>query len=186
LRTSEISSLRGEKVLGDESAAKPSLGWLRSRRSYLALILIVISVASLVIFFALSYNSAHGTIVQLISASRMFKQPSPSTPFETLTFVIDVHVWSWGATIETQVANPTFSLAVDNYSLPIPGYESSKGFQPGSYAPYTLTFATADKPTIQAEIQVGSSNVKISMDAFVTAGLYSEHRVVSDSRTIGW
>ncbi len=100
--------------------------------------------------------------------------------------MVNVHVWSWGASIETQVVNPTFSLVVDNYSLPVPWVESSKGFQAGSYAPYTLKFATADKITIQAEKQVVSSNVKILMDAFATAGLYSEHRVVSDSRTMSW
>ncbi len=170
----------------EEPVLRPALTLSRSRRFYLALLVIILIIASLATFFALSYNSAHGTIVQIVSASRRLNQGPSSAPFETLTFVVEVHVWSWGATLETHIHNPTFNLSVDNFALPIPDYGVSASFQPGSYAPYQLAFATADHTMIHAEGQAGSNNLKISMNVLVTSGLYSEQRTVSDSRDMNW
>ena len=169
-----------------EPTAQPALKPGRTRRFYLVLLLIILVVTSLATYFALSYNSAHGTIVQIVSASRRLDQGPSSAPFETLTFVVEVHVWSWGAALETHLSNPTFNLSVDNFALPIPEYGVSASFQSGSYAPYPLIFATADQSMIQAEGQSGSSNLKISMNVLVTSGLYSEQRTVSDSRDMNW
>ena len=155
-----------------------------THRFYIVLILIII--VSLATVFALSYNSAHGTIVQLVSASRENNPSAPSTSIETLTYRVEVHVWSWGATLQTSVNKPTFNLDVDNHSLPISDYETTASFQAGSYLPYHLVFSTADKNMIQAESTIRSSTVVVSMVASVTAGLYTEQRMASDSRTISW
>ena len=103
-----------------------------------------------------------------------------------LTFTIEAHVWSWGASIETRVNNPIFNLYVDTFSLPVLEYGISASFQPGAYASYHLTFATADKATIAAVQGASSCTVRISVDALVNAGFYSEERVSSDSSTIMW
>ncbi len=142
----------------------------------------VLIVAPLVVYYAVSYSSAHGTVVQLVSATRRLDQGS----FTTLTFSVDVHVWSWGASVETRVNSPIFNLFVDQFSLPILEYGSSLSFQPGGFVPYHLTFATADKATIEAVGEASSSTVRISMDALVNAGFYSEERMSSDSSTIVW
>ncbi len=153
-----------------------------NRRFYLAIGLAVLIISPLAVYYAVSYSSAHGTIVQLVSVTRRLDQG----PFPTVTFGVDVHVWSWGASIETRVNNPIFNLFVDRYSLPVLEYGSSSTFQPRAYAPYHLTFATADKDTIQAVGQVSSSTMRISMDALVNAGWYSEQRTVSDTSTLTW
>ncbi len=156
--------------------------WLNRRRFYLAIGVVALIVTPLAVYYAASYNSAHGTIVQLASATRRFDQGPPSR----LTFTVDAHVWSWGASIPTQVNSPIFNLYVDTFSLPILEYGISASFQPGGYASYHLTFATADRATIAAVRGASSSTVRISMDALVNAGFYSEERVSSDSSAIVW
>jgi hypothetical protein len=159
---------------------------MRVTRFYVGLLLIAMIAGSSVTVLALSYNSAHGTIIQLVSASRIRSDSSSFGPVETLTYIVDVHVWSWGASLETFVNRPTFSLIVDNYSLPIPEYGNSTGFKAGSYAAYHLTFATADENAIRAERFIASSTLQVSLVASVTAGIYTEQRMVSDSSKVTW
>jgi hypothetical protein len=158
----------------------------RVTRFYVALLLVAVITGSLMTVLALSYNSAHGTVIQLVSASRIRSDSSSFGPTETLTYVVDVHVWSWGGSLETFVNKPTFSLLVDNYSLPIPEYGNSTGFKTGSYTAYRLIFATADENAIRAERFIASSTLQVSMVASVTAGIYTEQRMVSDSTRVTW
>ena len=158
----------------------------RNKRLYLTLLLVATIGTTSATFFVLSYNSAHGTVIQLVSASRIISEGSASGPVETLTYVVDVHVWSWGGSIQTTVNKPTFTLIVDNYSMPIANYGNSTGFQAGSYAPYHLSFTTTDESAIQREKPATSSTLKVSMIASVISGLYTEQRMVSDSRTVTW
>lgn len=154
----------------------------RSTRFYATLVSVAIIIGTAT-FFVLSYNSAHGTVIQLVSASRIKSENSLS---ETLRYDVETHVWSWGASLQTFVNKPTFSLIVDNYSLPISDYENSTSFQAGSYATYHLRFTTADENAVRIEGSVASSTLQISMIASVTSGIYTEQRTVSNSHNVTW
>src|SRR5712692_9637613 len=125
---------------------RPTSKRLFDRRFYIAIGLAVLIVTPLTVYYSMSYNSVHGTIVQLISATRTLDQ---SPLISKLTFRVEAHVWSWGASIDTRVNSPIFNLLVDGYTLPIPTYGGSATFQPSSFAAYHLTFTTADNDTIQ-------------------------------------
>ncbi len=160
---------------------RPTSKRLFDRRFYIAIGLAVLIITPLTVYYSMSYNSVHGTIVQLISTTRTLDR---STLVSKLTFRVEAHVWSWGASIDTRVNAPLFTLQVDGYPLPIPAYGGSAMFQPRSFAAYHLTFTTADNDTIRAIGRTGSSTVRIAMDGLVNAGFYSEQRTTTDSSTL--
>ncbi len=162
---------------------KPTSKRRFDRRFYVTIGLAVLIVTPLSVYYSISYNSVHGTIVQFISATRKLDQ---GPLVSTLTFRVEAHVWSWGASIDTRVSSPIFNFLVDGYSLPIPAYGGSATFQPGSFTAYHLTFTTADNDALQAIGKTMSSTVRISMDGIVNAGLYSEQRTSTDSSTLTW
>jgi len=167
----------------EQILTRPTLKHRFDRRYYIAIGLAVLVVTPFALYYSVSYNSVHGTIVQLISATRTLDQ---GPLVSTLTFRVEAHVWSWGASIDTRVNNPIFNLLVDDFSLPIQAYGPSATFQAGSFVPYHLTFKTADNDAIQALAKRASGTVRISMDGLVNAGFYSEQRTSTDSSTLTW
>jgi hypothetical protein len=151
------------------------------RRHYVvvALVLIVLIAVPVIIYYGMSYNSVNGTTIQIASVSRTVIRGFFGG-ISSVTYYVEVHVWSYATSVDTRVNQPSFGLFVNSYSI---GSENggSGTFKPYSYLIYSLTFTTYDSSVASAVGQSTSNYVIVSMDALVSAGIYQSQTTLSDS-----
>ncbi len=166
-----------------ETAVSVPIPRVRSKKVvFVAIGLAILAVTPVVTYYYMSFKSVNGTVIQVTSASRNVLFSSFRT---SVTFFIEVHVWSGGTSIDARVSNPEFSLAVDSY--PIQTVAAGSGtFKPYGYLIYNLKFATSDGTVANAVGQTAANQVSLSMDALVSAGLYQEQVTVRDSTRWIW
>ena len=144
-------------------------------------VIIVIGVGVLIvtptlIYYSMSYNSVNGTHPQLVTGYRQIG-------FLSATFYVTVHVWSWATSVDTQVNNPTFTLAVDNF--PFGTQTSTSGtFQPNNYISYTLKFQVNDGSIARSVENSNSNTLFLQMSAEVSAGWF--HGLITRSDSDIW
>ena len=148
----------------------------RTNRRLMAVIFIAMITVPAFTLYEMSYNSVNGTHPEILSGSRGFGN------YCTTTFYLNVTVWSWAATLGTQVDNPTFLLSVNGYGF------GSELAPTGAFGPYTsisypLTFNLRDCNVSQVLASTNTYNVQLQMTANVGAGIISNQITRSDSAT---
>jgi hypothetical protein len=152
------------------------------RRIGFAIGLAILIATPIVVYYAMSYNSVNGSAVQITSVRRSVSRSFFFGSINSVTYYVEVHVWSYATSIDTRVNDPTFSLYVDSYA--ISGARGGSGtFKPYSYIIYSLTFTTIDNTVASAVGQSTSNHLILGMDALVSAGMYQNQVTLSDSTT---
>jgi len=148
----------------------------------MALGLVVLAVSSpFIVYYLLSYNSVNGTVVELASARRIYSPGISSS----ISFYLEIHVWSWGASLPTRLYRPQFTLGVDTFNLGV-SYGQDGTFKPNDYVAYFLEFRTSDSTVATMIGESRASYLTMSMDAMVSAGAYSEQVDKLDAKAWVW
>jgi hypothetical protein len=152
------------------------------RRHYVVVgltLIIVLVVIPVLVYYGMSYNSVNGTTIQIASVRRTVNQGFFGG-ISSVTYYVEVHVWSYATSVDTRVSQPSFGLWVNSYSIGS-NYGGSGTFKPYSYLIYSLTFTTTDSSVASAVGQSTSNYVVVSMDASVSAGIYQSQVTLSGS-----
>ncbi len=88
------------------------LGIPLDRRTFISFAVLVLIASLVATYSLLSYHSVNGTHPELVKVSRTLGFSSLS-----VTFYLEVHVWSWAGSLDTNVGDVFFSLVVDGLSL---------------------------------------------------------------------
>ena len=139
----------------------------------LALVIVLAGVGT---FAVLSDNSIRGLTVRFYNVS--WSCGSPQSPVLTLTFG-SIVVYS-SSSLTTSVSKPVFSVSLNGLTIGnVTG--SDKSFGPGQSASYGFSIAA---PTINPHSQPLSPEIAITINARVSAGLYSTSESASFSEPV--
>ncbi len=140
------------------------------------ILVIVIVLTPALVYLGMSYTSVEGTTMKLVGASR------GGSPGFVNMFNVTVLVYSSAASLNMRINNPTFLLSVDSY----PFGTVSAG--PGNWKPYgsfsyNLQFRSTDYAAGNSLARSTANNLVITMSGTVSAGIFSDTVVRSDTAT---
>ena len=145
---------------------------------YLIIIVLIIAISAMSAFAVMSDNSIHGLTLRFYGS--VTRSCDMAGPIPVLSFVLPAVTVYSSASLTTSLTHVTFSLAADGVQVGIAnGGDSS--FDPGHSVAYSLTF---NNPTLDPHSQPLTSQIALTVNAQVTAGLYSSPATASDSQLI--
>ena len=176
------SKIRGIETVLPGDRVPRRWPYVDKRLIIVAVGLILVAAVPLTVYYAMSYNSANGSTVQITSVRRSVSRSFFSNSINSVTYYVEAHVWSYATSLDTRVSTPTFSLIVDSYL--VNGIQGGSGtFKPNGYLIHSLTFTTTDSAVAKAIGQASSNYLILGMDAPVSAGMYQTQVTVSDAAT---
>jgi hypothetical protein len=157
------------------------LGLVAKISGYTLVIILILAFAGLATFSILSDNSIHGLTVKFYNVTWACSSNSTS-PNPVLVYTFNGVVVYSSTSIPTSLSSVTFSMSTNGIAVStVTAHDAS--FGPGQSAPYTLTFSN---PALNPPSQPLSSQIGLSINAVVSAGLYSSQASASDSHLVGF
>ncbi len=158
---------------------------------YVRFWLVIVVIAGVIIgpvlaYYEMSFNSVNGTILELNTGRRgCTPNAFDSSTYDSVTFYLEVHVWSYATSVTTHLQDPTFMLGVDSFSLGSTD-QASGTFDPGGSQAYFLRFDNKDPGAATAICQSKSNYLLLSMSAVLDAGIFQEQLSRSGWASWNW
>lgn len=155
-------------------------GTLGKLPRYVLIIVLLIAFAGLIAYAVMSDTSIHGLTVKFYDATR-YCSTNPSTGNRVLTFSFASVVVYSSASLQTSLSQVSFSMASAGIQIGNLAVADSS-FSPGQSTVYkNLTFTN---PALDPHSQQSSPLIDLTINAKVSAGLFSSQASASDSETV--
>ena len=157
------------------------LGLVAKISGYSLIMIVLLAFAGLATFAVLSDNSIHGLTVKFYNVTWACTSNSTSpNPLLVYTFS-NVVVYS-SSSLPTSLSSVVFSMSTNGVEGGTTNGPDAS-FGPGQSARYTLTFTN---PAINPQSQPLTSQIGLTINARVSAGLYSSQASASDSELVSF